>query len=238
MTLANGRDRISLEKLEMIGDSVLKLIVTLHIYHQFPEFNEGQLTLLRTKLISNRHLFFIGEKKLLGEYLAGSLFEPENAWLPPGSRVPQRLEKIAVEHGVNYSVYSPLKESGAIPVHSLQDEEISVIIRDRMKNNKNELHEKGPMHTSYTHSRIGNKSVADCVEALIGAYYLSGGLAGALKFMAWMGLRGPTNENPSKEIHYRSINELPSIPVSNPRHEQNLIPSTFINQLEKLLDYK
>lgn len=40
-----------------------------------------------------------------------------------------------------------------------------------------------------TQHSIPDKSVADCVEALIGAYLIECGLRGALLFMAWLGIR-------------------------------------------------
>lgn len=52
-TLINAQDNINLEKLEIMGDSVLKLIVSLHIYRSFPRWDEGKMTQLRMYLICN-----------------------------------------------------------------------------------------------------------------------------------------------------------------------------------------
>lgn len=40
-----------------------------------------------------------------------------------------------------------------------------------------------------TQHSIPDKSIADCVEALIGAYLIECGTRGALLFMAWLGIR-------------------------------------------------
>lgn len=40
-----------------------------------------------------------------------------------------------------------------------------------------------------TQQSIPDKSIADCVEALIGAYLTSMGPLGALLFMSWLGIR-------------------------------------------------
>lgn len=37
------------------------------------------------------------------------------------------------------------------------------------------------------HRWMGSKTVADCVEALVGAYYVAGGLAAAIHMMKWLG---------------------------------------------------
>lgn len=35
---------------------------------------------------------------------------------------------------------------------------------------------------------MGSKTISDCVEALIGAYYVGGGLNAAIHFMIWLGM--------------------------------------------------
>jgi endoribonuclease Dicer len=38
------------------------------------------------------------------------------------------------------------------------------------------------------HRWMGSKTIADCLEALIGAYYVGGGLIAALHLMKWLGI--------------------------------------------------
>lgn len=38
------------------------------------------------------------------------------------------------------------------------------------------------------HRWVVSKAISDCVEALIGAYYVSGGLTAAVSFMKWLGI--------------------------------------------------
>lgn len=38
------------------------------------------------------------------------------------------------------------------------------------------------------HRWMGSKTIADCVEALIGAYYFGGGLVAAVHIMKWLGI--------------------------------------------------
>lgn len=45
------------------------------------------------------------------------------------------------------------------------------------------------------HRWICSKSIADCVEALIGAYYVGGGFGSALLLMRWFGIDVDFNEN-------------------------------------------
>ena len=47
----------SYERLEFLGDAVLKLIVSDILYNHFPEYQEGKLTRLRAEIVSDRHIF-------------------------------------------------------------------------------------------------------------------------------------------------------------------------------------
>jgi ribonuclease-3 len=42
------------QRLEFLGDTVLQLIVTEHLYLHFPSHHEGHLSLLRTTLVNNK----------------------------------------------------------------------------------------------------------------------------------------------------------------------------------------
>jgi ribonuclease III len=44
------------QRLEFLGDSVIQLTVTEHLYRMFPDFGEGQLTKLRTRIVSRSAL--------------------------------------------------------------------------------------------------------------------------------------------------------------------------------------
>ncbi len=57
------------ERLEFLGDAVLGLVVTEHLYHAYPDFNEGDLTQLRAQLVSRKHLGRVARKLALGEAL-------------------------------------------------------------------------------------------------------------------------------------------------------------------------
>lgn len=62
-----------------------------------------------------------------------------------------------------------------------------------------------------TQHSIPDKSVADCVEALIGAYLIDCGQRGALLFMAWLGIRVlPCIEEPLTESDGTSKSDQPT----------------------------
>lgn len=57
------------ERLEFLGDAVLKLIASDYLHERFPEYSEGELTKIRAILISDNTLAHIAEKINLSKYL-------------------------------------------------------------------------------------------------------------------------------------------------------------------------
>lgn len=57
------------ERLEFLGDSVLSIIVSDHIYRRFPKMPEGELTRLRASLVCEKALCGFSRELNIGEYL-------------------------------------------------------------------------------------------------------------------------------------------------------------------------
>lgn len=57
------------EQLEFLGDAVIGLLVGESLYRRFPELSEGELTRLRSALVSRKHLGQVGSGLRLGRYM-------------------------------------------------------------------------------------------------------------------------------------------------------------------------
>jgi len=57
------------ERLEFLGDSVLSIIVSEHIYEKFPTMPEGELTRLRSSLVCEKALCGFSRELGIGDYL-------------------------------------------------------------------------------------------------------------------------------------------------------------------------
>lgn len=57
------------ERLEFLGDAVLELVATHHLFEKYPEQDEGQMTSFRSALVKGKHLAEIAEALDLGSYL-------------------------------------------------------------------------------------------------------------------------------------------------------------------------
>lgn len=65
------------ERLEFLGDAVLELLVSEHLFHRFPNFPEGRLTNLRSAIVRAESLARVARKLNLGEKLLMSKGEEE-----------------------------------------------------------------------------------------------------------------------------------------------------------------
>lgn len=104
LTMSNANDGINLERLETIGDSFLKYAITTYLYCKYEDVHEGKLSHLRSKQVSNLNLYRLGRKKVFGECMIATKFEPHDNWLPPCYYVPKELEKALIEARVSYIV--------------------------------------------------------------------------------------------------------------------------------------
>ncbi|CRL07309.1 CLUMA_CG020288, isoform A [Clunio marinus] len=224
LTMSNANDGINLERLETIGDSFLKYAITTYLYCTYENVNEGKLSYLRSKQVSNLNLYRLGRRKILGESMIATKFEPHDNWLPPCYFVPKELEQALIDAKIPVCYWN----LADLPdIKKLSSDEICELVRERaeklgklednleingdefqvkMQNeniqtpvplpmNDDEpttVTENYPCFIPYnlvTQHSIPDKSIADCVEALIGAYLIDCGGRGALLFMAWLGIR-------------------------------------------------
>ena len=202
LTMSNASDGINLERLETVGDSFLKYAVTLFLYCMCPSIHEGKLSYLRSRQISNYNLYRLGKRKGLGDYIIGCKFEPCDNWLPPGYIVPKGLEEALVDLGSPSLSYDLAELTKIQNLDSMTPEEVK---REIFKRKEHFVLSSNPDNHEATFSDVDNviripynllsqqsipdKSIADCVEALIGAYLLYSGPKGALLFMKWLDLK-------------------------------------------------
>lgn len=66
------------ERLEFLGDAILSFVVSKYLFDNYPQFNEGKLTNLRSLLVNTRSLAILAEDLKLGESLILSKGEEES----------------------------------------------------------------------------------------------------------------------------------------------------------------
>ncbi len=66
------------ERLEFLGDSILSFVVSKYLYNEYPDFNEGMLTNLRSLLVNTKSLAELAKELNFGEQLRLSKGEEES----------------------------------------------------------------------------------------------------------------------------------------------------------------
>jgi dsRNA-specific ribonuclease len=87
ITRRSVNERFDMENFEILGDCFLKLTITMSLYYRYPLSNVGQLTIEKTKEISNENLYRLAVENRLKNYLYVDeiIFQGQNSnWLPPG----------------------------------------------------------------------------------------------------------------------------------------------------------
>jgi len=83
----NGQ-KINFERLEFLGDAIIETVVSDYLFRELPNANEGELTIMRSKIVNRRHLNELGDSfnitdllsknntnKQLGNNISGNLYE-------------------------------------------------------------------------------------------------------------------------------------------------------------------
>lgn len=154
-------DNFSYERLELLGDSVLKYAVSCNLFLKYPMKHEGQLSEHRSREVCNSTLHKLGIGRSLQGYIRDSAFDPRR-WLAPG-QIP--LHPLPCKCGLDTSEV-PLRRE-------YLTEDTNIVLGKTC--------DRG-------HRWMCSRTIADCVEALIGAYYIGGGLNAAISLMSWLGM--------------------------------------------------
>ena len=170
LTTTHSKDTFNLERLEMLGDTFLKLAVSLHLYCTYREKGEGKLTQRKIRQISNLALFRAAKKTSLSGFQQSTQLA-RDVWCPTG------CQKSTAESVVTAMEVLEVTPSSEPPEKEVDDA------------GKAEDQGLGSRRDKAKTQEIADKSVADSMEALIGAYLICCGYTGALRFMKFLGLK-------------------------------------------------
>ncbi|HVN67896.1 MAG TPA: ribonuclease III [Candidatus Sulfotelmatobacter sp.] len=90
----NENNRPDNERLEFLGDAVLKLVISEYLYNKFPQHAEGELTKIRAAVISDETLAKVGKNSELGDYLLLSANEKKSGGQKRKSNVANTVEAL------------------------------------------------------------------------------------------------------------------------------------------------
>ena len=163
LTTTHSGDAFNLERLEMLGDAFLKLAVSLHLYCTYQDKDEGKLTQRKVRQISNLALFRAAKKSFLAGFQQSTRLA-RDVWCPTGCQ----------QGSAESDVVTPSSEATEVEVDDDGNAEDQGF---------------GSRRDNCNTQVIADKSVADSMEALIGAYLICCGYTGALRFMKFLGIK-------------------------------------------------
>ena len=188
LTMSNANDFFNLERSETIGDSFLKFAITVYLYCSYPGVHEGKLSYLRSKQVSNYNLYHLGKKKGFAERMVAAKFEPTENWLPP-RYVVKPYDCDVWKEPTPVKKFTDHRESSTDRDDSPEQERPQGGATKQTEETQPDCVKGLIPYYLQTQQSLPDKSIADCVEALIGCYLTICGQRAALLFMSWLGLK-------------------------------------------------
>lgn len=193
LTTSKSGDVFDMERFEVLGDAYLKFTISLFLFKNFPDWNEGKLTGVKGKIVSNRNLFYCGNDFGIPELLKYSNFLVNGAWIPPCIGIPKNAQELIGDEKEMVKLLTKLTlsqkeiESGNLGKENLQKLQ-QFIDKERLENRRFAGTAKEDDFDStyliFTNEQyFPDKIVADCVEALLGACCNSVGIKESLKLL-------------------------------------------------------
>ncbi|XP_059057480.1 endoribonuclease Dicer [Achroia grisella] len=240
LTTIKSHDTFNLERAETLGDSFLKFSASLYLFHKFPKANEGQLTNIKSRLIGNKNLYYAGARVKLGGRMKIEQFSPRSDFMVPGFFAPEKIQTLIESEQIRptFLIGMQFSQSEALS-GSLSDESWESVISRYTNCDASEKEPNGEVQNSmqcYVRAQaVSDKSVADCVEALVGTYLLSGGILGAVKVLEWFRIL-PPQENFEQFLH----KVVPTVITQGRANQQdiNFLLNYYTSDVEEILNYK
>lgn len=192
ITTSNAGDVFDMERYETLGDAFLKFITSMFLFKTHDKWNEGYLSALKGRLVSNRNLFYVGNDYGLAKYLKvtklndTSFMKNKYVGLAPSTTLPSNIidklhaDKTYLTQLLNLKELS-LKE---IEEGSVNDENLQIFLTPY----SDKVDIDYILAPNINKQQIGDKVVADSVEALLGCVISSVGIVPALKLCGIMNI--------------------------------------------------
>lgn len=228
LTTANAADVFDMERPEVLGDAFLKFSVSIYLYKKHAEWHEGYLTSMKGKIVSNRNLFYIGNNFGLSKMIKSSKYEAKNSF-PPASKLPNNLKTLMNNNKYLlkklYDVQEPARED------ILAGNDAAFVVKHGNSKedcgNDEDYSDDCSLVFIDKHA-VGDKIIADGVEALIGTVVGSLGIDSGLKILTSLKIL------PDDKFIKNLLTE--KIQPRNIYNDDTRMP--FIGKLEKIIGYK
>lgn len=159
LTTEKCQERLSLERLETLGDAFLKFAVGRHFFLLHDTLDEGELTRKRSNAVNNSNLFKLASRNNLQVFIRDQPFDP--------------YQFFALGH----------------PCPRICTKESEGTIHSQCGSHVTGQAKGSEVRCSKGHHWLHKKTVSDVVEALIGAFLVDSGFKAAIAFLRWIGIK-------------------------------------------------
>lgn len=248
ITTAKVGDVFDMERYELLGDAFLKFACSLYLVNKYPNWNEGQLSNIKGRMVSNRNLLYCMLDMDLSQRICGTQFTPNICWIPPLAALPSNLLEI-IQEKPNYikcltplSLYSLNLTEKEIKSGSCDPLKFKTLLReaefDLLGNNETteEQANASGMSIFLNKQILLEKVISDTLEALLGVCVKNYGIQESFQLLKFFGIVKPTNDDPLKNLLDLKLNTLSSCTLV----DKEEIDHFLINHeyLERNLGYK
>lgn len=223
------------QRLEFFGDSFLKHMSSIYVIVLDPEAQEEQLHLRRAGIVQNTTLQRAATTCGLPEYILSRAFSSKH-WTPPGYSVQARRQSHGPSQGAHESEAELPTAAGSSPAHdeagAAENDDSDIDLEQLLVSElTGEVDRKGRILSQNDRNAhwLAPKRVADVVESVIGAAYLSGG--DEMGLMACKAIRLPI-PNVSRWSDFARKVTIPSPNEAYP------IKQEHVDEIERTIGFK
>lgn len=211
LTTAGVNDVFDMERYELLGDAFLKFSVSLYLANKFTNWNEGFLTIVKGRLVSNRNLLYLLSGTDICQRICGAPFKPNSAWLPPLCSLPSNLLELLrknspaasnlnpmdfynlslTENEINTGECSPEKLERFVQACNKNQELIAGDVKRPLENEINLFLYKDVLR---------DKVVADTLEAILGVCVKNYGIHRSFRMLEFFGICKADRDNPLSNL--------------------------------------
>nr|XP_026496410.1 endoribonuclease Dicer [Vanessa tameamea] len=241
LTTIGAHDSFNLERAETLGDAFLKFAAALYLFHKFPAHDEGQLTDLKGRLVGNRNLYYAGERVNLAGRMKVDQLSPRSDFVVPGFSAPREVADFIIKHQIRPTFMIGMQFPQADALSGKLSPESRSVMEQRFADcDRTAEHEplgraQNAMQCYINKQAVSDKSVADCMEALLGTYLLSGGIPAAIDFLEWTKVL-PPEDNVKQFLHKK----VSTVITDKKATEQEIdwLLNNCRNDIENIIGYK
>ncbi|XP_012071444.1 dicer-like protein 4 isoform X2 [Jatropha curcas] len=197
LTTERCQERLSLERLEILGDAFLKFAVGRRLFLLHDTLDEGELTRRRSSAVNNLNLLKLACRKNLQVYIRDQPFDP--------------CEFFALGR----------------PCPRICTKESEGSIHSQNGNHAAGQAKASQVRCSKNHHWLHKKTIADVVEALIGAFIVDSGFKAATAFLKWLGISVDFEASKVIRVCLASSSFMPLAPPIDIVARENLVGHQF-----------